>query len=246
MDQADRKSPLTLGTGLSVYATQHEKAEFQERDVLSHNVSAYLSRSGYVGASPYSVRIHGDFTNTELNGIPFSEVTELGATADLQLGEWVTLTPKYKWQSKEFEDDTDLPEYYSRDGDDQRGGADLHFYILENRLILGLGYEYRENDTEGTQFKIESHNVEASVQASLPLKLRFTGSVEFNEEDYTEYTPEPRRLDEVWTFYGVLSRKILGDEVRAEVNYTYTTSDSNLAFSDYKSSVVGVALSVSL
>ena len=65
-------------------------------------------------------------------------------------------------------------------------------------------------------------------------------------EDYEEIVPDPARLDDVFTFYMMLSRPVWDYRVHAELNYTQSWNDSNQDFSSYERNVVGVAVSASL
>ncbi|MDA0990747.1 MAG: hypothetical protein O3A51_08355 [Verrucomicrobia bacterium] len=180
---------------------------------------------------------------TELGDDPFSEDVSAALNASLQVvPAWlVAIGGEISW--KDFANDTEFPSYFSRDGQEQEVTFDSYIYLLENRCILGLSYAYRWNDVDGQQFALNSHHVAGSATASLPGLLRFYASLSYDSEDYDEFTPEPRRADDVLTGYAALSRP-LGDVAwRAEVNVTYSTSESTLDFADYNRTVYGVAVS---
>lgn len=246
LDEAFPKQPVTIELGYSISGNQHDEDDFQSYDLLSHNGSLFFEDSSELGFLPYNFRIHGGYTATELDGEPYSEVVEGGVRIDLQLGNWAMLSPSFTWNLKDFENDTDSPEYWSRDGNSYSGGTKAYLYLFHNRLIVGASYFYRDSDTDGSQFVIRSHDVGGSVTLSLPYRFRCRASVDYKEKDYEEFLPEPRRFDDACTYYVSVSRPILNDAIRAEVHYTYTTSNSNQEFSDYERNVVGASLSISL
>jgi len=247
VEQAVRQSPVTVGLGYSFYGTSHTEEDYEGYDVARHAGSAYISRDGYLGSTPYGIRIEGGLTETDLGDEPFSEAVSAEVILDLQWVRWATFSPRCAWTQKDFEHDTDAPEYYSRDGDEQTIGVGQRFYINGNAAILGLDCAYRIADTDGSQFDLESYDVTGSLTVRLPARLRFFGSVTFEDEDYVEFVPDPpRRLDEAWTYYAALSRPLLNDLFRIEINYTYAESESNQEFSAYERQVAGVALSLGL
>jgi tetratricopeptide (TPR) repeat protein len=246
LDEALQPTPFTLGVGYSIYATKHHEEEVRDYDVFSQNGSVFLSRNRQMGSKPYTARIYGDFTDTELGEEAYSKIFEAGVTVDYQWFRSGVVSPGFTWQSQDFEDDTEYPDYFSRDGNDYRASLRHDLYLARGNVILGVAYAYHWNDTDGRQFQLESNDFEGSLKLSLPLGLRFYGTVEYREEDYTDFTPEPKRLDDIWTYYAALSQRLWKDAARAEIHYTHEASNSNLDFSDYERNVVGFALSLSL
>jgi tetratricopeptide (TPR) repeat protein len=246
LDQRIDRVPVTLGLGYSFYQTLHERDGFSDYDVQSQNGSVYLSRSGLVGSRYYSLRLGGDYNWTDVGNSSYSEIGGADASLDLQLLPWLILTPKYRWENKEFEEDGEYPEFFSRDGEEQTVGVAAQFYLCNNRLVLTAEYDYRWADTEGSLFDLQSQNASGSANLALPWRCRLYTSVSYQQEDYDEYVPNPQRLDDVWTFYTALSRPVLGENLWAEVNYTRRSAQSNLSYADYRQNVYGMALSYNL
>jgi tetratricopeptide (TPR) repeat protein len=245
LDQAVDRLPATLGVGYSYYGSSHERA-FEDFDVSSHSAKVFLSHAGALLSKAAVLRAQGAYTDTQLGRDPYSRILGAEVTADVQWAGWTQTSIRYSLDDKRFKQDAAFPDYYSRDGTDQSAGIAEYVHLPGNRVTLGIEYAYRFNQTEGTQFEIRSHNVSGSLAASLPLALRLYGRVSYQQEDYVDFVPSPRRLDDVWTYYGSISRRLWTDRLNAEVGYTCTRSDSNLDFSEYDRTVVTMGLNVSL
>ena len=67
----------------------------------------------------------------------------------------------------------------------------------------------------------------------------------YQQEDYTEYTLYPTRLDNLWTYYVSLERPIWKNWLTLGINYTYETADSNLNLAEYRRNTFGINLTAS-
>ncbi len=242
-DQRLDPSWPTLEAGYSYYRSFHDKSAFRDFDVSSHNANLELSRYGHVLGRWTKLGVTGSFGYTELGDEKFNEDIGVEAAWTLQLRPAFLAVLGYGMHWKEFENDTEFPEFFSRDGHEQEVRLDTYTYLLNNRLILGLGYAYLWNDVDGSQFGLNRHSVRASATVTLPAKLRFYTSVTYATEDYDEFTPDPRREDDRITTYASLSRALWSETWRAEVYGTYSTSDSNQDYAEYDRAVYGVAVS---
>lgn len=233
----------TLEAGYSYYGTFHDKSEFSDYDVTSHNATLELSRYGHVFNRWVKLGLTGTFNKTELGGDPFSETIGGDVALSMQLAPKFLAILGYGYRDKDFENDTEFPEFFSRDGSEHEAGIDTYTYLFNNRLILGLSYAYLWNKVDGSQFELNRHSVRGSATMTLPAKFRLFTSVSYATEDYDQFVPDPQREDDRITAYASLSRPIWGDAWRAEANVTYSTSDSNQEFAEYERAVYGIALS---
>jgi tetratricopeptide (TPR) repeat protein len=242
-DQRLDPSWPTLEAGYSFYRSFHEDKAFREFDVMSHRGSLELYRQGQFFGRWAKAGVEGSAGTTELGDAPYSETAGVIAGATLQLFPAFVVTLGYGVQWKDFDDDTDFPEFFSRDGHDQEVLLDTYTYLFQNRLILGLGYGYLWNNVDGSQFELDQHRVRASATLSLPRAWRVHTAVTYATETYDAFTPDPKREDDAITAYASLSRPLWNEAWRAELNYTYHTSDSNQDFAEYDRAVYGIALS---
>ncbi len=243
LDQMADGLPFTLAPAYSYYRTGHQEDEFQGYDVASHTPSLNLSRNGYLGERYYRLRVVGDYSLTELDGGDYSEVAGAQASAGLHWAVFsmIQLSGRYQWN--EYESDTDFPEFYSRDGEEWTAGADVYFYLMNNNIVLGLGYDYRVAETDGILFELESHDYNGNISITLPADFRLYASCAYREQDYTKFSPDPRRLDDVVTIYASFSRPLIKDRLMLEAHYTRVVSESTLDFAEYEQEVYGAAVS---
>jgi hypothetical protein len=243
-DQKIDNRPFTLGLGYSLSGAEYEQSIFDYYDLFSQDLSLFLSRNGILFDNFYNLRLQAHTSDTRLGGDPYSRVS--GASLSLQYN-WLNMiatTFFSSWDDKDYENDTDFPEYYSLDGNEYNLGLLNSFYFLENRLILGLNYNYRVMNADGYQAELRSNDITTSLTANLPFELRFYGQIAYQQEDYPEYYPVDR-LDDIWTFYTSLQRPLFGDLLFLELAYTYSTANSDYDYARYERNVISAALSLS-
>jgi len=245
LDQTMDSVPATLGVAYAIYQSWHERLEaFTDFDVTSQTGRVFLRKGGEFQSLPYRIEITGHHTNTRLGNDLFSDETGFRANLDLQWLEWATVSPSYSFAWRNFENDTVIPNEFSRDGFAQSLGLSQQYYLFENSVILGASYSYRWNETDGSQLELESHDLTGSLKASMPWKFHFSSAVSYKQEDYIRYSPFPRRLDDVYTVSIAVSRPLWRKDLLAEFSYTYTYSlsdSSALDFSEYNRTVYALS-----
>jgi hypothetical protein len=243
-DQKIDTWPFTLGFGYSLSGSEVEHRAFDDYALLSQSLRLFLSRSGDLFGNFYDLRLGGHASDTELGGESYSKVS--GASLSMQYN-WLNMiasTLLSSWDSKDYVSDSAFPQYYSLDGNEYNIGLYNSFYFLENRLILGLNYNYRVMDAEGSQAELQSNDLSASLTVNLPLEIRFLGQAWYQQEDYPEYYPADR-LDDIWTFYASLQRPLVWEQLFLEIGYTHATADSDHDYATYEKDVYSTALSLS-
>ncbi len=241
LDQRSSGMPATLGMAYSAYVSRHVEGRYEGYDLVAHNGSVFARRSGRL-LLPYSLDIEGSYGIAELGLEPYSETLGASGSLGIQLTDWAMITPRYSVAWKEFENDTTDPAMYSRDGTDQTMGIDQSLYLFDNRLIVCAGYAYRIGRTDGDMFNINSHNGNGSVHLAIPFGFRLSGSIDYCEEDYLDYTPDPRRVDNSWNAYASLSSPLIRDLFKAQLSYSRVMSGSTVDFADYERNVYGASV----
>lgn len=210
---------------------------------MNQNIlGAYVDRQGELGDMAYRARIGGAWEYTQVGDEFFNHAEGIRTRFDLQWKPWALTSLRYDYDHKDFSDNTLLPANFSRDGDYHSAGLDQYFYLCDNRVILGLGYSYRWADTEGSQFEVSGHGANLSVQVELPAKLTWRGGVQYASEDFTQYTPDPQRLDNAWIFTTSLSRPVFMENLTLELSYSYSVADSSVEFAEYERQILGLGL----
>ncbi|MBI1884535.1 MAG: tetratricopeptide repeat protein [Chlamydiae bacterium] len=240
-EQKEGRKPFTWGGGYTFYESFHEEETLEDFDVMSHSPRLFLQRKGRWGDFPYQAFLQGNYHFIRLGGEDFSEEYEASTGLDFQWLDQAVFRPKISIHEKNFETDTDFPERFSRDGLSYEVGAQQCFYLFQNRLVLGPGYFFEWNDVEGNVFRLESHRISGFISLALPWKLRLFSRVEYQSEDYVEFTPDPERLDDVYTCGGGLSRNFWNEKAKVELSYTYVTTSSNYDFAEYERNIYGLS-----
>lgn len=232
----------TAGLSLSAYGSRYARKEFDEYNLNVVSAGLFTKKNLSLGSRPAELALDFGYTVTELGHDPFSTAWNSGLRFDVQCADSVVISSHYSLTWQDFEEDTLWPYLFSRDGRDHGLGADLYFYLLDNRLIVSAGYLYNTSDTEGSQLEVEGHAYSGSLTFRLPLQLVLSGSLCYSEDEYVDFSPEPERLDDVVTVTTSLSRYIWKDNLNLEISYSHTRADSNLAFAEYRRNIIGLSV----
>jgi hypothetical protein len=242
-DQKIDQGPVTLGFGYSLNGNEYERSLFHGYEMFSHGLSVFVSHAGNLLEKFYDLRLEGRYTFTRLGGEEYSRVGSLNSSFSWNWYDQASSTASLGWSRLIYEDDGEFPEYYSNDGDEYSLGLQNYLYLLENRLTLGLNYQYRIRNTKGCQNDLRSNDVTGSLTLALPWSLRLHTDLTYQQEDYPDYR-DVSRLDNIWTWYTSLEYVFLR-YLTLELGYTHATADSNLDFAQYRRNVFTIALSAS-
>ncbi len=244
LDQAIDSTPVTLGLGATAYQSLHENPKFTSYDLTSLSARGFLSHTHTLSGSQrvWRATVSGGYTHARLDYSDYNAGPEAEAIFEWQWSDWASTTATYSLVWRDFKDDTILPDYYSRDGLVQTPGIQQYFYLFDNSWILGLRYSYIHGDSEGRQFKTRAHAVGISSRFALPFKLSLGLDASYQTESYDEFTPDPRRLDDVWTLSATLSRELWIEGMNAELGFMQVFADSNYNYAEYRRSLVSLAI----
>ncbi len=244
LDQEAEKLPFTLGVSYAAYQSVHERKAFEAYDVGSHTGGAFFTRQGNLGRRVTFSRLAWSISSTELDGESFSEIQSASASLHVQMGPRWTLGVNGGYAWKDFAGEVEFPEYFERDGEEWSGGISSDHRFWNNRLILSLGYGYRESDSEGSQFRSGSHNGNVSASLQLPGTFRLTAGLDYQQTHYADFLPDPARLDDLWTGTLSLVRPFADYRYNLELNLSHSAAESNREFAEYEQTVYGVAVSL--
>lgn len=233
--------PMRAGVSVSGYQSFHKRDAFEPFDLTSGTAKLFTTLRGDIAEQPYTVSVDTGATRARLDGDPYSVEYFVNTSLDLQLGDHFLPSLGYKYTDMDFENDSEFPEFFSRDGDEHVASAGANVYLLDNRLILGATYSYTTTDTRGSQFDVSSSGVDAFAYAALPGSFNLTLTGSYSEEDYEEFVPDPTRLDDVWTYGVTLDRKLL-DGLKLSLSWTRTEAESNREFADYQREIVDLSV----
>jgi len=243
-DQKIDTIPFTMGLGYSLDGTDYGRDIFKSYDLFGQKINLFFSHDGNILGKFYNVRFEGLAAKTWLDGENYSKISTFRLNFQYSWNVFFTTTFVSSWANKDYDEPYQDP-LYSQDSDEYNFGIQNSWYLLDNRVIIGFNYLYRRNDAVGDLSDYKSNDLSGSATISLPWKFRWAAQVSFQQEDFPEYHPVGR-LDNIWTFWTSLEHPLYDDKVTLGLNYTYTTADSNLNFSDYHNNIVGLAVSVSL
>ncbi len=243
IDQSIDKLPFTLGGGYAVYQSYHER-NLGTLDLTSQTARMFVSHAGKVADKPYKLELKSDYTNARLANNPYSHDVSLSPVFDIQWFPWTMSSVHYAADWMQFDDNTTLPNLFGRDGMTNSAGWLQRFFMWDNRAVLDLTYDYTFTKAEGSQFNKQNNQaVGATLNLSLPWKLRWTGGVGYNNDRYGKFAPDPRRDDNGISIFSSLARPLFIPELVAELTYSHTTTESPQDFADTHRNVYGIGFS---
>lgn len=241
LDQKLDNTPLTFGGGYSFYQSFHERYVLNDFNVTTMSPRLFLRKSGDFNAHQYTIGLESDYTFVRLGSRTLSHESGIKTYIDLQLQDWVVLSPSYSIRFQNFKSDTSSPDAFSRDGIKQSLGTGLFFYTFENRVIFGAAYFYHPAHTDGSNFDVNSHQISSSAQMTLPWKFRLTGGIEYESAQYIHYTPTPERSDHLISLFTGLARPLWRNKLFLETNYTFSRSYSEKTFAEYRRNIFSLS-----
>lgn len=241
IDQNLDDKNFSLGIKHTLYYSWHEKSEFSSYDLGFNSSDLFFEKNDIIYHLPYTITLAGNYSDTRLGGNSYSNSVGISANASIQWWEKAFAGLAYSVVWEDFKYDTDYPETYSRDGTTHYFGLDHYLNLLENKVLWGIGGEYRIADTEGFQFKRNTYNLFTSFDIALPLGISFSSRFDYTNSDYIKYVPEPRRIDDIITISLSLTYPLF-NRFFVTGGYTYLYSGSNLYFSDYSREIFNISL----
>lgn len=235
LDEKSDHAPLSIEGSYGYYQNWHWREPLAMYDLTSQGATLALDKTGHIGTKAVDAKLSGGFTYNDLARAFFDREWELDSTVTVQLAPWTTIGPNYSASWKNFADVTDTPSAFSRNGLYQTVGLLETFYTLHSRMIWTLGYDFEWDNTVGSEFKSSSHIVTVSDANMLPHNFRWNVQFQYQSVYYTQFTPTPTRLDNVYEVKTDLSHPIWLDSLRADLVYDHTTAGSSQSFSAHGS-----------
>jgi hypothetical protein len=84
----------------------------------------------------------------------------------------------------------------SRDADRHALGVKGTYTFSQGLRAITVNYEYGKNNAEGSNFVFSSHKIAGRFTTRLMPPLWLVLDVSFTDQDYTDYTPQPRRTQD--------------------------------------------------
>lgn len=235
--------PLVWEAGGGVYASYHEREEFRAFDVTSASVRTSLEDRFPMGNNVVQTGVGASANRVWLDGESYSEEAGLDLNLDAQLSDRFVLALGAEGRKVEFENDSDFPDFFSRDGWYHEYSLGGMYYPGPAWLgSMGLTYTFSIADTDGSDYESETHGADGFVYLYLPAGFGLMGSGSYRSEEFIDFIPEPERLDEVWTWTATLSHGLGVDGLTGRLSWTRTQSDSNQEFTDYERDVYDLSL----
>ena len=185
------------------------------------------------GIHQMPLRIDGAFSLSRdwVGGDPFSSAFSPNVSATLQATDRLLVSTSLGARFSEFQDDGALPEETSRDGTAYTAGLSGTYQLGAGWPNLTLGYAYAVDNTDGTDFVTEAHQVNARVDMPLPYAALLSVGGQYARVNYPDFSTSPGRQQDNYQVQTTLTVPV-GREVSVDVNHVYNLNTSNIASFD--------------
>jgi tetratricopeptide (TPR) repeat protein len=180
------------------------------------------------------------FTHATLGGDDFLNLHNLLPSVGYSvLPNWYMIVG-YNYQSKDFDTDSD------RDADHHALAVDNFWFLWDGRASVSLGYRLQKEDTDGSEFAYFGNQINVRFKSALAIggfEFDTIAYFQYQNRDYDNVTAsiDEKREDNRYTV-GLGFGKNWNQIVRAQLDYGYYNSDSNLSDSDYDEHTITLSL----
>lgn len=227
----------------SVYQSYHDRKIYNDYDVTSQNISFSVGKDTIVADKDVKFTLKANVSKVHLANESYSDGFGIGFDTGIVFSKKAYLKLGVNADFADYKDDSAYPVYYNRDGKTFSFDATQYFYFMDNKFILAPHYKYINDNTDGMQFRQKSYHVGLSTYAQVACDTNVAITVKYMSKDYEEFTPDPKRLDDVYSVTVSVSRGLLGVEgLNCEISYNYKESFSSRDYADYERSVTSMAV----
>lgn len=222
---------------LSYSLSQSLHDEFDEFDIRSHFLSADLKHEFELIDAGLAYR----FIDTSLDNDSFMEIHQVSPYVSRFFGDKIFVRTDYTYTEKDFDDQNE------RDADSHSGAADVYYFIDKTNTYLIVGYKYKDEDANDSQFDYDSHNVKIKLVKKIQLgdyKTKLKAGWRFESRDYDSVTASiGEKRDDIRRQYKVEWEIPFTSQISGVLEYKHVINSSNLESVDYSQDVVSASLS---
>jgi hypothetical protein len=240
LDEKRNQDPLTMDASFGLYQNLHWRHPLSAYDLLSQSGGVTVAKSVQAGPWPANAKLSGSYTNNHIGGDPYDTEWQFAGGISLQPRPGITLTPSYSARWEIYQQNGSPSSLFSRDGVYQSAGLGGNLYTFRNRIVWTVGYIYEWDRTDGSQFRLNSHTVDASVAIILPRQFRWNVGFSYQNAAYTQFTPSPFRLDDIYSESTELSHSLWLESLRGALVYNHTSAVSTQTISDFDRNLYGL------
>lgn len=237
------REPGWLGSlEASSYQAQYPDSAFSRFRLATYSPGAALERTTTVLNLPLLASLKYEFRTVLLDGAMYSRshVMTAGAKIDFTLG---TSTSVYYRQIRDkFADKGFDAALSSRDADNHALGLAQVWYFADRKAQLRAGYEFQDNDSAGTNFRMTGHKATLSGTFPLAWGVQANLSADYSHDGYPDFQGPVIRTTHRRGLSAGLS-KWLNRNLLARLEYAYTHEDSSYELLSYRRRILGGSIS---
>ena len=248
--ESDEKSALNLSASYDVklgdnravkfnysaYYLQH--ANLASYDVVSHTMSVVPSR--FTDKGFYKVSL--SYNHTWVDDSDYMATSTIAPDYTFSPIEGHIAVVAVEYKIKEL---LQPPIGSDEDRDATAWGASVawRYLFAENRGLVGLGYSYSAEDTDGVNWNNESHKASLTIASPFTEHTSVSASGEGIYQRYENiHTSFSKKRAELTYALSAVISYAYSDTIDIRPHYTYTMAESNIAVYDYEKNVYGLSI----
>ena len=244
----DQRRHLTIGQTLygHFYPDDTPRAIGLAPDDFNQQISRTWAQASAEIAGPVSVDARYTFEYVWTDWKQFRQTHAVEPGLSFALGPRLGSRAFFRWEGRTYFFGFTSPGF-DRDGDVTHAGGDLS-YVLPSDWFWGtsfarVGYRMRREDAVGFEFDAYGHQPVFTLSLALPraVVLTLDGRVEWRDYDNaSSLDPSAGTRDDLIGELHAIFQRPFGDHVSAELTYSYTDRNSNVAAFEYQRHVLSV------
>lgn len=235
------EGPWRVTADATTFHSQHTDDAFDELDLGTYGAGLTGRYAGRLDDVPFALSLRYGFDLVVLDGDVFSSTHSLRSSAFANWSPYALSQAYHEVQFGNYRDDGFNPAISSRNATLNAFGLRQYVFFENRRHYLWLGYAYRRNDAEGTNFEYRGHVVSGGAAATLPWDVHLSLSAEYVSEDYIKFLGIESRDTDRLTLSLLLSKR-LWEDLRLTIGYARTDENSTIEVLDFERGVTTVSL----
>ena len=229
------------GVGASVTQTLHAESDVEDYDLTTVSPNLFAQYSFMAWGKPATTGLVYTYRNDRLGGDDYEQSHALAWNIDIQPARAWHTGLYYRLAYEDFDFEGTDPDRTSRDATSHTIGLQATRIFDRNRRSIMVNYEYGCNDADGDNFEFDSHKILGRFRTLLVRPFWLVLDAAYTDQDYTKYTPEPRRTQNNWNYRAMLLVP-LNPKLTADFSYSYAKYDGSEAQFDAERKKVLIGL----
>ncbi len=243
LDEKLDDAPMTIRATYDFYQNIHMNGQAARFDITTHDGAISFEKTVSMVGFPTKFYASGGYRNESQGGSKFDDSYTGAGSVATTWNSWLSTTIYDSYGQYNYAGQNFFPSLFDRTGGVNRVGFYPIFSLFGGKWQLQPVYEYNDYATAGVEFRATGHTVGLTSRASLPYDFTLITGFQWQNEEYSEFVPNPKRDDNIYDISASISHPIVIPQLNGSISEFYETTDSSQPFACYSRNVISVGVS---